>query len=522
MESTFLHDILPEDCLVNIEKLLSFGIGGFIVIVDLSFVDSCVLCSLSDFPAFLVICFVCIMAEVLFNGLDDGNPLFLQANYFSNVPISKNKTCFVDGTCVKPITNVVLAQQWKRCNVIVLSWIHSSLPPEMYLGQVYYGIAFVVWEELQETYDKMDGYVIFNHNQLIRRMQFLMGLNDVYQPIRSNILAKDSLPDVKDAFNVVSRDDSHRGLRIWDLLYVHKLITDSKLFVGFDEHKCYIRDLNMVKIVWTDNASGGLYLFDLERCGKSNDGLSNSVFVCHVSKQCKKQATISRSSTKAEYRCTTSTTCEIVLLINLLEDLNVDGVLPVPLYCDNTSAIQFVANLVFYEKPKHFEIDVHLVRKRLLLVLSALLGVETSPARVRIKPHILSSSSASENFHKLELVSGPPNLYRMIKAHPEMQTYIGLDFDPVAHEKAKAKIELIKTFNPDDSTSTLKTHTFLRNFKNIRSTLSEVDEQLLISGVDGILMDLGMSSMQVNNANRGFSVLCDGPLDMRMDPQFDI
>jgi 16S rRNA C1402 N4-methylase RsmH len=33
------------------------------------------------------------------------------------------------------------------------------------------------------------------------------------------------------------------------------------------------------------------------------------------------------------------------------------------------------------------------------------------------------------------------------------------------------------------------------NFKNIRSTLSEVDEKLLISGDDEILMDLGMSSM---------------------------
>ncbi|GJV21940.1 MraW methylase family protein [Tanacetum coccineum] len=42
-----------------------------------------------------------------------------------------------------------------------------------------------------------------------------------------------------------------------------------------------------------------------------------------------------------------------------------------------------------------------------------------------------------------------------------------------------------------------------------RSTLSEVDEKLLISRVDGILMDLGVSFTQVNNANSGFSVLCD-------------
>ncbi|KAJ0431879.1 putative 16S rRNA (cytosine(1402)-N(4))-methyltransferase [Helianthus annuus] len=108
----------------------------------------------------------------------------------------------------------------------------------------------------------------------------------------------------------------------------------------------------------------------------------------------------------------------------------------------------------------------------------------------------------------------------IIQAHPEMQTYVGLDCDPVAHGKAKTKIDTIQAAtNSHDSTSDLKTHTFLRNFKHIRSTLSEVDEKLLISGIDGILMDLGMSSMQVNNANRGFSVLCDGPLDMRMDPQ---
>ncbi|GKF95134.1 hypothetical protein Tco_0287869, partial [Tanacetum coccineum] len=45
-------------------------------------------------------------------------------------------------------------------------------------------------------------------------MPFLMGLNDVYQLIRSTILAKDPLPNVNDAFYIVSREESHKGLHL--------------------------------------------------------------------------------------------------------------------------------------------------------------------------------------------------------------------------------------------------------------------------------------------------------------------
>ncbi|KAL6208113.1 hypothetical protein ACLB2K_019065 [Fragaria x ananassa] len=103
----------------------------------------------------------------------------------------------------------------------------------------------------------------------------------------------------------------------------------------------------------------------------------------------------------------------------------------------------------------------------------------------------------------------------IIEGHPEMEVYVGLDVDPVALEKARARINGVL----DAPNSSLKAYTFLENFRCIKSLLADVDEMLLDAGVDGILMDLGMSSMQVNDPQRGFSVLADGPLDMRMDPQ---
>nr|GEU33775.1 ribonuclease H-like domain-containing protein [Tanacetum cinerariifolium] len=77
-----------------------------------------------------------------------------------------------------------------------------------------------------------------------------------------------------------------------------------------------------------------------------------------------KQSTLSRSSAEAKYRSMASATYEVIRLSNLLSDMGVTGLLPVVIYCDNSSALEIVANPVFHEKSKHFEIDVHLVKEK--------------------------------------------------------------------------------------------------------------------------------------------------------------
>ncbi len=58
---------------------------------------------------------------------------------------------------------------------------------------------------------------------------------------------------------------------------------------------------------------------------------------------------------------------------------------------------------------------------------------------------------------------------------------------------------------------------FHSNFSEIKSVLAEAG----IEKVDGILADLGVSSLQLDRGERGFSFRFDGPLDMRIDPASD-
>lgn len=84
-----------------------------------------------------------------------------------------------------------------------------------------------------------------------------------------------------------------------------------------------------------------------------------------ISRKSKKQVTISRSSTEAEYKNLASALAEIVWLFGLFEELNLDVQLPVPLYFDSKATMQIAANPVFYECTKHIDRDCHFIGENL-------------------------------------------------------------------------------------------------------------------------------------------------------------
>ncbi|GKB17564.1 hypothetical protein Tco_0851487, partial [Tanacetum coccineum] len=77
---------------------------------------------------------------------------------------ARNKYAFVDGSCVKYAysTSNVLSTQWDRFNVVVLTWIMNSVSADVYMGLVYFVDAATIWKDLESTYDKVDGSIIFN------------------------------------------------------------------------------------------------------------------------------------------------------------------------------------------------------------------------------------------------------------------------------------------------------------------------------------------------------------------------
>jgi 16S rRNA (cytosine1402-N4)-methyltransferase len=91
----------------------------------------------------------------------------------------------------------------------------------------------------------------------------------------------------------------------------------------------------------------------------------------------------------------------------------------------------------------------------------------------------------------------------LLKSHAEIKGYLGIDRDASALQLAGEQLSPYRE----------KLHLRHGNFFEIEAHLDAIGWKT----VDGILLDVGTSSMQMDRAERGFSIMREGPLDMRMD-----
>lgn len=176
---------------------------------------------------------------------------------------AKNKLGFIDGTIAKPQSTDPLCHSWLRCSHMILSWISNSLSTKIagsilfsdsvaevwtdlkisfarssntrvYILEqqlattrqehspvsVYFSKLELLWDETQ-IYDDHFSCTTVNCGAIATLckkqekryiLQFLMGLNEHYSHIRSQVLLKDPLPTLDDVFNLILQEKPHKEL----------------------------------------------------------------------------------------------------------------------------------------------------------------------------------------------------------------------------------------------------------------------------------------------------------------------
>jgi hypothetical protein len=145
----------------------------------------------------------------------------------------------------------------------------------------------------------------------------------------------------------------------------------------------YIKGTTSLGLTFRKSSSTLVSAFsDADWAGCVDDRRSTGGFAVYfgpnlISWSARKQATVSRSSTEAEYKALANATAEVIWIESLLGELGVQRKRVPCLWCDNMGATYLSANPVFHARTKHIEIDFHFVRER---VVNKLLEIRFIPS----------------------------------------------------------------------------------------------------------------------------------------------
>ena len=129
--------------------------------------------------------------------------------------------------------------------------------------------------------------------------------------------------------------------------------------------------------------------------------------------------------------------------------------------------------------------------------------METLHVPVLLAEAVESLQCRANGFYLDATLGSGGHALKILKDNPEIKGLIALDCDQDTIEHAQSRLAPFSH----------KTFIFRDNFINIKT----ITKQAGVKEVDGILIDLGVSSRQLEDGSRGFSFNLRGPLDMRMD-----
>jgi hypothetical protein len=135
-----------------------------------------------------------------------------------------------------------------------------------------------------------------------------------------------------------------------------------------------------------------------------------------VSWSSRKQPTVSRSSTKAEYKAVANTAAELLWIQALLRDLGIKLHSPPKLWCDNIGATYLSVNPVFHARTKHVEIDFHFVRDRVANKSLQVLFIPSKDQLADVLTKPVVATRFRDFYYKLHVRSPPLSLREGVKA----------------------------------------------------------------------------------------------------------